>query len=92
MDYLYILKFLGVMTSMIFADICWTYYFIKVDERKAIGAGLWGSSILIFGAFTTVNYVDDHTLLVAAVLGSFLGTAGAVQMKKRKEEKKTKTE
>ena len=81
---IYLAKFLGVMFSMILADICWAYYFIKIDERKAIASGFWGSAVLIFGAFTTMNYVEDNTLLIADILGSFIGTAGTVWYKKRK--------
>jgi hypothetical protein len=86
---IYLLKFLGVMVSMILADVCWTYYFMKVSERKAIAAGIWGSSVLIFGAFTTINYVEDRTLLLAAILGSFIGTAGTVWYKNWHENKKS---
>lgn len=85
MDYIYIAKFLGVMTSMILADVSWTYYFIKIEERRPIGAGIWGSLIIVFGAFTTLNYVGDHTLLIAAILGSFIGTALTVEYKRRKD-------
>jgi hypothetical protein len=59
-------------------------YFIEVDKRRAIPAGIWGSSILLFGAFTTVHYVNDHRLLVAAIIGAFLGTAGTVHFKNKK--------
>lgn len=86
---IYLLKFLGVMLSMILADICWTYYFIKVTEKKAIGAGIWGSLVLVFASFTTINYVEDRTLLVAAILGSFIGTAGTVWFKNWHETKKS---
>lgn len=75
------------MISMILADIAWTYYFIKVEERKSLPAGLWASLIIVFGMFTTINYVEDRTLAVAAIIGSFTGTFIAVELKKRKEEK-----
>lgn len=88
MELTFAAKFILVMISMILADIAWTYYFIKVEERKSIGAGIWGSLILCFGAFTTVNYIHDGRLFIAALLGSFLGTYGAVEFKKRKEVKK----
>ena len=69
---------------MIIADICWTYYFIKVEERKAIAAGIWSSLITISGSFITTSYVEDKSLIVAAVIGAFIGTAGTVYFKKKK--------
>lgn len=76
------------MMSMALADICWTYYFITIEERNSFKAALWSSLIIVFGIFTTVNYVDDRTLIVAAIIGAFLGTYGAVEIKKRKEKSK----
>jgi peptidoglycan biosynthesis protein MviN/MurJ (putative lipid II flippase) len=80
----YILTFLGVMVAMILADVCWTYYFIKVEERKAIAAGVWSSLIIVASSFITTSYVEDRSLIVAAVLGAFIGTTGAVYLKKKK--------
>ena len=80
----YILQFLGVMIAMIIADVCWTYYFIKVEERKAISAGVWSSLIIIASSFITTSYVQDRSLVIAAVLGAFIGTAGTVYFKKKK--------
>ena len=84
---IYLLKFLGVMLAMAITDICWAYYFIKVDERRAIGAGLWAVALFVCGATVTANYVDDKSLIVAAALGSFIGTWATVEYKKKKEEK-----
>ena len=80
----YILTFLGVMVAMILADICWTYYFIKVEERKAIAAGIWSALIIVASSFITTSYVEDRSLIIAAVLGAFIGTTGAVYLKKKK--------
>jgi peptidoglycan biosynthesis protein MviN/MurJ (putative lipid II flippase) len=80
----YILQFLGVMIAMIIADVCWTYYFIKVEERKAISAGIWSSLIIVASSFITTSYVQDRSLVIAAVLGAFIGTAGTVYFKKKK--------
>lgn len=82
---MYVLKFLSVMLSMIVADAAWTYYFIKVEERKSVPAGLWASAITLAGAFVTVNYVSDRTLLIAALIGSFLGTYLSVERNKDKK-------
>lgn len=87
MDYIYIGKFLGVMVAMILADICWTYYFIKVEERRSLAAGMWSSLIIFFGMFSVINYVDDRSLTIAAILGAFIGTYIAVEMKRRRENK-----
>jgi hypothetical protein len=82
---IYLLKFLGVMLAMAITDVCWAYYFIKVDERRAIGAGLWAVALFVCGATVTANYVDDKSLIVAAAIGSFVGTWATVEYKKRKE-------
>ena len=81
------IKFLLVMFSMILADICWTMYFIEVEKRKSLSAGLWSAAILLFGSAVTINYVDDHRLLIAAIIGSFIGVVATIEYKKRKENK-----
>lgn len=75
------------MVAMAAVDVCWTYYFIKIDERKEIGAGIWAVILLLFSAFVTTNYVNDKTLIIAAAIGSFLGTYLTVKYKKNKENK-----
>lgn len=85
MDYAF--KFVEVMLAMAATDVCWAYYFIKVDERRAIGAGLWAVTLFICGATVTANYVNDKSLIIAAALGSFLGTYGTIKYKKYKESK-----
>lgn len=90
MDTIYAIKFGGVMLSMILADISWTYYFMKVEERNSLGAGVWSTLIILFGMFTTVSYVDDRSLAVAAIIGAFTGTFIAVEIKKRKEKQTVK--
>ncbi len=72
---------------MVVADVCWTFYFIKVEERKVIASGVWSSLIIIASAFITTSYVEDRSLVPAAVIGAFIGTAGTVWYKKKKENK-----
>ena len=88
MTLMYCLKFVGVMFSMILADISWTYYFMKVEERNSFTASIWSSLIIVFGMFTTMNYVDDKSLSIAAIIGAFIGTYLAIELKKKKEKKK----
>jgi hypothetical protein len=81
------IKFILVMIAMFLTDVCWTMYFVEVEKRKSISAGLWGSAILLFGSVVTINYVDDHRLLIAAIIGSFIGVVATIEYKKRKENK-----
>jgi len=81
----YTTKFALVVAAMIVADICWTYYFIKVEERRAIAAGIWSALIIVASAFITTSYVEDKSLVPAAVIGAFIGTAGTVWYKNRKK-------
>ena len=88
MDNNYAIKFLTIIVAMFIADVCWAYYFIKIGERKGLQAGLWGSAIYICGAYTVTSYIHDSSLIIAAILGSFLGTWATVEYKKRKEQKR----
>ena len=81
----YPIQFILVMLAMIIADICWTYYFIKVNENKAISAGIWSAAIIVVSAFITTSYVETKSLVPAAVIGAFIGTAGTVWYKNRKK-------
>ena len=75
------------MFAMALTDICWAYYFMKVDERKSVSASLWAVALFICGATVTTNYVSDKSLLIAAAIGSFIGTYVTIEYKKRKENK-----
>ena len=86
----YAIKFCLVFFAMFLADICWTYYFISVEERKSLKASLWGVGIYLCGAFTVVSYLEDRSFLAAACLGSFMGVYVSVEYKKRKEKKDIK--
>jgi hypothetical protein len=83
----YILSFIGVFFAIAIADVCWTYYFIKIEERKSVSAGFWGAGVYICGAFAVIHYTNDKTLIIPAILGSFIGTWATVEYKKRKEKK-----
>ena len=82
----YLIKFLTVMISMILADICWATYFIKVSEKHSLKAGMWSVLIILFGAVCTTEYVQDKTLIIAAMLGAFIGSYITVERSKSKIE------
>jgi len=55
----YALQFLGVLVAMFLADVCWAYYFIKIDERRSVAAGIWAVLIYMFGAFIVTSYMEE---------------------------------
>ena len=81
----YPIQFVLVMLAMIVADVCWAMYFIEIDKRRVWAAGVWSAIIIIASAFITTSYVEDKSMVPAAALGAFIGTAATVYYKKRKE-------
>ena len=80
-------KFLLVFIAVFFADICWTLYFIKVDEKKPVSAAFWGTSIYALSAFSVLNYSHDGLYLIPALLGAFSGTYLSVKYNKKNKNK-----
>ncbi len=81
MDYAYLAKFLTVIISVAISDVCWTFYFITIENKKAIASGIWSSVIMLLGAFSVSNYAHDKSFITAAVIGAFIGTSGSVYYK-----------
>jgi len=82
MNLIYLLKFLAVMASVAITDVIWALYFIEVSNKNAAKSGFWSSLIILFGAFITTEYIQDKTLIFAAVIGAFIGTFLVVKYKK----------
>jgi hypothetical protein len=78
---LFVLKFLFVMVLMGVADVCWTMYFIKVQQKDALRSAMWSSMIVVCGIITTIFYVEDHWLGLASIIGAFVGTYLTVKYK-----------
>ena len=71
---MYWLNFGLVVMFTILTDICWGLYIMKVGEKKALPASIWGAIIPFLSANTILMYVDDHSFMWAAVIGAFIGT------------------
>ncbi len=76
----------------VIVDIAWTLYLIKVEERSVFQSGMCAVVIYLLGALIVLSYSSNHLLIIPAVLGSFIGTAGTVWFKKRKESLVSKLE
>jgi hypothetical protein len=74
------LQFVGVAGLVAFSDVCWTFYFIKTSDRQATHAAAWSAIVVGCGAFTTVAYVHDFRLVLAAMIGAFLGTYFTIKL------------
>lgn len=72
---LFPLKFLLVFGLVSLSGVCWTRYFLAIQGRRAVAAGLWAATTSTISAFTIVEYTKDWRLILAAVLGSFCGTS-----------------
>ena len=64
-----IVTFLLIMVAMAFADVCWTLYFIDIEERKAHPAAFWSAMIILVTAFSVTNYVENKIYIAAAFMG-----------------------
>ena len=51
-----IVTFLLIMIAMALADVCWTLYFIDVEERRAHPAAFWSAMIILVTAFTVTKW------------------------------------
>jgi hypothetical protein len=67
---------------MMITDIMWTKYTISVASRAPVSAGIYSAMIIIMGAVTVVSYTEDHTMVIPAALGAFVGTYLAVKREK----------
>lgn len=80
-----IVTFLLIMVAMALADVCWTLYFIDVEERRAHPAAFWSAMIILVTAFTVTNYVENKIYIAAAFLGAYCGTYVTIRWKLKKE-------
>lgn len=83
MDPTYWLKFALVAGLMALVDMCWAKYTLAMQDKHPMRSGLWSVGILLCGAFVTVNYVGDKSLILAAALGAFIGTYYTVRHSKK---------
>lgn len=79
------MKYLLVFLAVAFVDIVWTKYIAEVSAKRALRAASWSALIIAMGAFTTLQYVHDNTMLVPAIAGAFVGTFWAVWHSKQEQ-------
>ena len=77
------MQYILVFLSMIFVDYRWGIYMKAMANHEALKASVAGALIMLAGAFTAIGYIEDHYLLIPAVLGGFIGTYVAASKKEK---------
>lgn len=57
-----------------FVDFAWAVYIKALGENRYVKAALWSGFIALISGITIIKYVDNHWLLVPAVVGGMIGT------------------
>lgn len=63
-----------VMALVALCDVGWTMYFKKVGANKAFAAAAWSAFIVACSGLAVMSYTTQHTYLLDAIIGSFVGT------------------
>ena len=74
----FVITFLAVFAT----DIINAYYIKAIHESKALVASTWAVLITLTASIAVINFTEDHTMLLAALLGAFCGTFVAIRFKK----------
>jgi hypothetical protein len=76
------LKFFLMFALVSVVDFMWANYIAHIAKGNAVLSSLFGAAIYLLGSVVTINYVNDHWMLVPAVLGALVGTYLSVKLKK----------
>ncbi len=63
-----------VLLSTFAVGVLYSIYVKALAANKMLRAAIFGELVVICGAITTVNYVNNIIYLIPAVIGGFLGT------------------
>lgn len=82
------LRFILVAIAMAVVDWCWTKYMLHAAAHRAGLAAFWSAAIIGISAVSVTNYVEDHRLIFAALIGAWVGTYYAVRHSANKSDQK----
>jgi len=64
----------AVFLSMILVDLAWAVYIRALAKDNVLTAAFYSLFIMLCGAFTSINYISNHWMLIPAAAGGFVGT------------------
>lgn len=74
----------GVFALIVCLDYAWARYNIATADKQPMRAAILAVAIYFLGGLSTISFVDNHIMLIPALLGAFVGTYIAVARDPRK--------
>lgn len=81
------LKFVTVVVDVAIADVCTSMYIMATAAYKPLASGLWAVTLIFTGAYATIAFIQDYTMIFGSALGAFIGTTLTVLWHKKRKEK-----
>jgi len=63
-----------VFFTLFALDVVWARYTLYLNGGHRWRAGGLAAAIIALGSFSTINYVDNHWMIIPAMAGAFCGT------------------
>jgi uncharacterized membrane protein YfcA len=77
----YIITFLAVF----FTDIIYVYLVKSIQQDHPFKAACWSLVVTFTASIAVINYTEDHSALIPALLGAFFGTFLGMRLRKKAE-------
>ena len=69
--------------SMFFVDVLHSIYIKYVNDDRVVLSGLVSGLIYALACVATVNFIDNHWIIIPATIGAALGTSVGVVVNKK---------
>lgn len=76
------MKALIVFIAALATDWVWAWYIVYTAQKAPVRSSLLSGAIMWIGAYITVAYLEDPTMLWVAVVGGMVGTYLSVKFSK----------
>jgi hypothetical protein len=64
-------------------DWSWAAYISAVSDKKVVKAVIFSAFIYLTGVITTLFTIEDHWIILPALLGTIIGTYVSVEFSKK---------
>lgn len=63
-----------VFISAFLVNFLWACYVKQIGKSKMLRAAIYGELIVICGAISTINFINNQLYLIPMIVGGFAGT------------------